>query len=315
MTNQILHINSEDTFIRKHRGKIVCEYKDERLTREMPIEDIRGLVVASKRTILTSNIISTLLENDSFILHCDSNYIPVGLTEPIERVIRKDALLKQANGSNSKLHKQIAKEIIKQKVDNQAKALEVMGEDNKYIVNQIENKKVNESSAARYYWQKFFVACGFLDITRNESGDSEVNKMLNYGYAILRSLCHRSIVVHGLSPVFGVQHKMRYHAHAFVYDVMEPLRPFVDLSLYYFLELCDVDDITDEDFKRWIKFSQGIWQFIKIKTDMGNYKLIDVIDTYVISIVDVFEKENIEKIWIPDLQNINIKKAPSLWVG
>ena len=314
MTNQILHINSEDTLIRKHRGKIICEYKNDRSIKEMPIEDVRGVVIASKRMALTSSIISTLLENDSFILHCDSKYIPVGLTVSVEQVIKRDALVNQAN-EKSKLHRILAKEIIRQKVVNQAGVLTMIGEDNQYILNQVKNNRVNESSSARYYWQKFFDTCGFIDTTRNENGDSEVNKMLNYGYAVLRSLCHRSIVAHGLSPVFGVQHKMRYQAHAFVYDIMEPLRPFIDLSLYYFLESCDVDDITDEDFKRWVKFSQGIWKYITVQKKKGKYKLIDVIDDYVISIAEVFETGNIEKIWIPDLQNINIKKAPSLWVG
>lgn len=52
--------------------------------------------------------------------------------------------------------------------------------------------------------------------------------MTNSGYAILRAVVARSLVISGLLPTLGIHHHNRYNAYCLADDVMEPYRPYVD---------------------------------------------------------------------------------------
>ena len=55
------------------------------------------------------------------------------------------------------------------------------------------------------------------------------NAFLNYGYAVLRAMTARAIMVAGLLPTWGVHHRNQYNAYCLADDLMEPFRPTVDL--------------------------------------------------------------------------------------
>jgi CRISPR-associated protein Cas1 len=58
------------------------------------------------------------------------------------------------------------------------------------------------------------------------------NAFLNYGYGILYSKIERCIMIAGLDPYVGFLHRDDYNQTSFVFDFIEPYRPFVDLSVY-----------------------------------------------------------------------------------
>jgi CRISPR-associated protein Cas1 len=53
---------------------------------------------------------------------------------------------------------------------------------------------------------------------------------LNYGYTVLRATSARAVVAAGLHPTIGIFHSNRSNAFALADDLMEPFRPFVDLT-------------------------------------------------------------------------------------
>ena len=63
---------------------------------------------------------------------------------------------------------------------------------------------------------------------RNRHATHPVNAMLNYACAVLESQVRIAIVSQGLDPTIGYLHTSRRGRGAFVYDLMEPLRPRVD---------------------------------------------------------------------------------------
>ncbi len=70
----------------------------------------------------------------------------------------------------------------------------------------------------------------FADIdgfTREREGVPP-NNLLNYGYAILRAVVARALVISGLLPTLGIHHHNRYNAYCLADDIMEPYRPYVD---------------------------------------------------------------------------------------
>ena len=58
------------------------------------------------------------------------------------------------------------------------------------------------------------------------------NSLLNYGYAILRSVVARGLVISGLLPTLGIHHHNRHNAYCLADDIMEPYRPYVDKLVF-----------------------------------------------------------------------------------
>ena len=82
-----------------------------------------------------------------------------------------------------------------------------------------------EAQGAVYYWRNIFP--DQTDFVRDREGDPP-NNLLNYGYAILRAVIARALVISGLLPIYGIHHHNRYNAYCLADDIMEPYRPFVD---------------------------------------------------------------------------------------
>ena len=111
----------------------------------------------------------------------------------------------------------------------------------------MKEENFDEANCARRYWQLYFPSIGWSAAKRDRKDDTAPNQMLNYGYAVLAALCHRSLIVHGLLPQLGVHHKPRYRSDPLVYDLMEPFRPAVELMLAEFMLTPDIS------MKPWAK--------------------------------------------------------------
>jgi CRISPR-associated protein Cas1 len=80
-----------------------------------------------------------------------------------------------------------------------------------------------EARAAKYYWNQLWP-----EFRRDDDGDRR-NKLLNYGYSVVRSGIARSLVAAGLLPAFGLKHASSTNAFNLADDIVEPFRPFVDV--------------------------------------------------------------------------------------
>ncbi|MDZ7691717.1 MAG: CRISPR-associated endonuclease Cas1 [Balneolaceae bacterium] len=58
------------------------------------------------------------------------------------------------------------------------------------------------------------------------------NAFLNYGYGMLYSKIEHCIMIAGLDPYIGFLHRDDYNQTSFVFDFIEPYRPFVDLTVF-----------------------------------------------------------------------------------
>lgn len=86
-----------------------------------------------------------------------------------------------------------------------------------------------EGRAATHYWKA--VSCLIQETLafpgrRHKGAEDPVNRMLNYGYAILSSKTHRAIIRAGLSSYFSFLHSHQPGRANLVYDLMEPFRPW-----------------------------------------------------------------------------------------
>ena len=210
----------------------------ENATRTIPIEDIGIVVLDEKRITITQALIEKLLENNCALITCDSSHLPIGLMLPLCGNTTQSERFRSQIEASLPLKKQLWQQTVQQKIRNQAMVLR------KYRKAEIGNMLAwvdavksgdtenLEARAAAYYWKNMFPA--IPTFVRERDGDVP-NNLLNYGYAILRAVVARNIVISGMLPTFGIHHRNKYNAYCLADDIMEPYRPYVDafvLQLY-----------------------------------------------------------------------------------
>lgn len=275
---------------------MICRNDGEDEVHEIPLEDILAVIIAAKGVYLSLELVRALIETGAIILHCDHKYCPLGITAGIERIIKGDALYNQAN-SKLKLHDRLWNKIVDSKVNNQTCLLEIYKLNSAFLRRELKRTSVNESACSRFYWNLYFSLFSNETIYRHKSDSEGLNARLDYGYAVLRALLHRSIIVHGLSPVFGIHHIPRYHSHAFVYDLMEPWRPYVDKMLVDYWKISG----NKEDMNLWARYVSGKLIEEKIFISGRNFKLLDAVDIFVSGIAKCYHGKTVRYAWMPAL--------------
>lgn len=121
----------------------------------------------------------------------------------------------------------------------------------------VEHLRHNEADAAKAYWQRWEqVGVGFgkreskhlpkhwLNFTTRTSPHSRspraavnpANAMLNYLYAILEAEARIACMAMGLDPGLGLYHADQRYRDSLACDLMEPVRPTVDMHLLQMLQ-------------------------------------------------------------------------------
>lgn len=305
MSFHILHLTTSNCLISSENGLLFCKFKDEE-TKIIPLYDLRAIIVAAFGVAFSNNAISKLLENNTIILHCNNKYQPIGWSMPLERIVKTKIFYNQIS-QNEAFENELWKKILKRKVLNQSQCLELLNLDNTKIEKLINKPLMNEANIARQYWQNYFSK--FDDNLKREHKDAQnfENACLNYGYAVLKSLIFRSILIHGLIPALGIHHVGNYKTTPLVYDLIEPFRPFVDYYFYKF-KIENPDDYEFEDYKEWFKYFANCIKDYKLKIDKNNYKIIDSIELYIEKIANSFNDFNCENIFLPELKNQILSK-------
>ena len=239
MSYHVLHVFQHGATLAKERGFIVCRAQD-KSERKLPHEDLRAVIIAARGVTLTSNFVSAVLETDGIILHCNESYQPCGVTAPLERVIDQRAFLNQTSRPK-RLNERIWQRILRGKTVNQQRVLEHKELRSPHLELALRSGNIDEGNCAKRYWQLYFPAIGWTSTKRDRKENTAPNQLLNDGYTVLAALCHRSLIVHGLTTALGVQHATRYRSTPLVFDLMEPFRPVVDMMLAEFMTEPDIN--------------------------------------------------------------------------
>ncbi|KAA6328524.1 CRISPR-associated endonuclease Cas1 [termite gut metagenome] len=194
-----------------------------------PIEDIGVMVLDNRQITITQGVLEKLLENDCALITCDSRSLPTGLMLPLYGNTTQNERFRDQLDASMPLKKQLWQQTIQYKIRNQAAVLnQHRGEEVKNMLawaNEVRSGDPDnlEARAATYYWKTLFST----DFVRGRE-EAPPNNLLNYGYAILRAVVARGLVVSGMLPTMGIHHHNRYNAYCLADDIMEPYRPYVD---------------------------------------------------------------------------------------
>lgn len=228
--------------------KNMPEILKERFIQSIPIEDIGVVVLDNPQITITQGALEALSENNCAIIVCDNKRMPSGLLLPLSGNTLHTERLRQQAQAPLPLKKQLWRQTVQAKIQNQTDLLEYRKEIETGNMRQWKKEVKSgdptnlEARAAVYYWANLFPQS--LGFTRERFGFPP-NNLLNYGYAILRSVVARALISTGLSPALGIYHKNKYNAYALADDIMEPYRPVVDkLVLDMVLEGEDCGEIS-----------------------------------------------------------------------
>ena len=298
MSYHVLHITTPNSKLSVDKGLLFCSTKDD--IKKIALADIKTIIVATYGVQFSNNCLAKLLEKDVVILHCNEKYQPTGWSLPLERIVRGKVFYNQI-AQNEIFEIELWKKILKCKITNQAKNLDILECEDHNLYKLIEKPLISEANIAKYYWQNYFMKLGRPQIREHANAATFENACLNYGYAVIKTLIYRSIITHGMIAGLGIHHIGKFKSTPLVYDLMEVYRPFVDYYLYKFSKE-NSKAFEDEDMREWAKFISEAIRKYRIEINDISYKIIDSIDIYIEKIADAYLNFNTSKIFLPQLE-------------
>jgi len=255
MTNRILDFSMEPARLSFRNGLLVIERTDKE-TQTVPLTEIASVVLGHPLITVTQSVLGQLGKEGIAVVCCDEKFRPSGMLLPIESHHRQS----QRFESQSKLavpkKKRLWQSMVVAKILSQALVLEELkGMDyglRGYARRVGSGDPGNvEAHAARRYWTILFAEQE--EKFRRADEDDARNHLLDYGYAVLRSVVARCLCGSGLHPAFGVHHRGPYNTFPLADDVMEPFRPAIDRVVVQMVRELDGDNAElrlDLDRKR-----------------------------------------------------------------
>ena len=257
-----------------------------------PIEDINSILVENLQSYISVYTLSKLAENKVVVYICDEKHLPVAQLLPFYSHFSQSKIFKSQTDLAPPLRKNLWKEIVRHKIENQNRCLKLSGKD-EILTPYLKKIKSDDASnmeavSAGVYFKELF---GEKFARRQENS---INSALNYGYAILRGVVARSIVCHGLLPFVGIKHSNTFNNFNLADDLVEVFRPFVDLLVS-----------ENYDLKFNTEYKMLLFDLLNADCEIGGakYALSYAVEIFVQSFSQsLFEKKNILK--FPVLQEI-----------
>ncbi|MBN2175294.1 MAG: type II CRISPR-associated endonuclease Cas1 [Bacteroidales bacterium] len=252
MIKRTLYIGNP-CFLLKKQNQLVVDYGDGVENKQVPIEDIGLMVVDHYQVKMTTALIQALIENNSAVLICDEKHLPAGMMLPMSQHHAFTEKMYYQLEASLPLKKNLWQQTIVAKIKNQAAMLESCGVDSEkmlYWARQVRSGDPDnyEGRAAAYYWDNLFTE---VETFKRFRHGEPPNNLLNYGYAILRSIVARSLVASGMIPSVGIHHRNKYNPYCLADDIMEPYRPYVDGVVLAVMELEEnIEELTPDIKKK-----------------------------------------------------------------
>ena len=260
----------------------------------IPMEDITSLMMESRQVSVTSATLQKLAEYEVTVYFCDEQHLPSALLLPLNSHCRQLKVLQAQIALTKPRQKQLWQQIVAAKISNQAKCLELLQNHN-YLYLRTLAKQVRpgdpanlEAMAAAFYFPNLFG----VNFTRELP--CLINSALNYGYSIVRGAVARNLVTRGLEPCLGVFHHSQLNQFNLADDLMEPLRPLVDLFVASKLKSED-EELTPTIKKQLFNLTNYM-----LKQGAKRYRLISAIG----KIADSFKRALTDKSEILELPEL-----------
>lgn len=297
---RIIDINGDGYHICVKNNNL-CALKDNEEKLHVNFSDISCIILYGNSITYTNSSIQKCIENEIPIIFCDKNYNPAGMLLPHFNIAEYGKRLEIQSSVTQPRQKQAWKQIVTEKLTNQATCLAFFFKKRncKYLqilefAKEVKtgDRTFREGVGARIYFEELFD-----NFQRNNKNENIINSSLNYGYSILRSGIARAIVSSGLNPAISVFHSKNKNPFCLVDDLIEPLRPMVD----YIIKLRFNDFVKEEALTPTLKklLATSITEK-KLLFEDAEYSFIFGLQRYIQSYLVYISKEH-EQITFPKL--------------
>jgi CRISPR-associated protein Cas1 len=207
-------------------GQIVVAQDDGEA--RVALEDVAYVILDTAQATLTTTLLSACMEAGVAVVVTDARHMPSGVLLPFHAHHRQAGVAALQTTASEPFRKRCWRTIVVAKIDNQAAHLERRQSADASALRAMSGRVGSgdpdnvEARAARAYWGALFD--GFV---RDDPADLR-NKLLNYGYAVMRASVARALVAFGCLPALGLHHASVTNAFNLADDFLEPFRPFVD---------------------------------------------------------------------------------------
>lgn len=202
-------------------------------TKRVLLDEVKMIIINSTQVSITSTLIAECINKKIKILFGDVKHNLVGEITPYKNNYYANKKIKEQISFDEERKNFLWQQIVKMKIKGQADNLKIIGKDDVSNLlycysNEVELGDVTnrEGLAAKSYFRAIFGK----DFYRDDDS-IEVNTYLNYGYTIILSSFNRSIKALGYYTELGIHHIGETNSFNFSCDLMEPLRPLVDLII------------------------------------------------------------------------------------
>ena len=247
MITRSIYIGTPSYLKLKDEQMYIMEPSTNVMKGRVSVEDLGLLMLDHFQITISHQLIQKMMGNNVVVVSCDAHHLPHGIMLPLYGHTEHSDRIKDQLQASEPLKKQLWKQTVECKIENQKEVLRRLGNYYEPMMNYQNNVKSGDSTnmegiAAQHYW-KYLIS---LDFLRQRFGESP-NQFFNFGYAVLRSIVARSIVETGLLPVLGIFHKNKYNPYCLADDLMEPYRPFVDwLVMDWLTKNPEIEELTKE---------------------------------------------------------------------
>lgn len=200
---------------------------------KVPLEDIECIVADIPQISVNVYLLMKFSEYAITFYVTDKAHHPCGVFLPMSRHSRHMSVLNDQINMSLPTKKKLWKQIVMQKIENQAAVLKLSNIEGWHEIDCIKYKVHSgdtgnmEAVAASKYFKLLFGK------TFSRSQENVINACLNYGYAILRSTIEKYLIVYGYEPSIGIFHKSTLNNFNLADDIIEAYRPLIDLFVKY----------------------------------------------------------------------------------
>ena len=199
MTDQIIDLSEAPARLRAGNGLLSITRGDSGEIVTVPFADIACLVASHPQITWTQAVIAGLARTGAAFVCCDEKHMPCAMLLPLDAHITQSERFARQAAASLPLKKRLWREIVRAKLRAQSRALAELRGDDEGIAALAKRVRSGdpenmEARASRRYWPALFARPGF----RRERGEPDENRLLNYGYAVLRAIVARAVCAAGL---------------------------------------------------------------------------------------------------------------------
>ena len=294
--NRIIDLSEEPAHLKVHLDNLVIKQNENEETR-IPLDEVAVVVTSHPQITYTHAVLARLASVNAVLVVCDDKRLPSAVQLSLTaHHIQTERLALQIS-VKLPLKKRLWQQIVQAKIKAQANLLQrIRNTDGglKALVPLVKSGDTTniEARASRIYWQLLFEDPDF----RRERFAEDQNRLLNYGYAVLRAIVARAICASGLHPSIGIHHHNRYDPFCLAADLMEPFRPLVDDAVVNIVNSYGPDAPLNKQTKTPIL--EKLYERYPFQGEKRN--LFDITTRCVNSLLDCFTGEK-KKLLFPEL--------------